>query len=91
MKVCMIGCGGFASLCHGPAQRRCARESPEVELAGCCDTDADRAREYGKAFGYLPFQRTLAAMVVPHPAVSWDLAAKEATLSQLGSYDDPGC
>ncbi len=52
VKICMAGCGGFASLCHGPAQRRLRELIPELILAACCDTDADRARAYGDAFGY---------------------------------------
>lgn len=48
----MIGCGGFASQCHGPAQRKLREQIPEVILAACCDTDVKRASAYGEAFGY---------------------------------------
>lgn len=48
----MIGCGSFAQLCHGPAQRKLAASSPDVTLAACCDTDPDRARRYAEAFGF---------------------------------------
>ena len=52
LRVCMIGCGGFAQLCHGPSQRRLSAHRPDVELAACCDTDAGRAQAYGDAFGF---------------------------------------
>lgn len=52
LRICMIGCGAFARLCHGPAQRKCSVEDPNVELAGCCDAAAERAREYAGAFGF---------------------------------------
>jgi predicted dehydrogenase len=52
MKICHIGCGEHARLAHGPAQARCARERPELVLAGCCDLDGQRAESYRRAFGY---------------------------------------
>ena len=52
LKICMIGCGSFARLVHGPAQRRCADTHPDVELAACCDVDVRRAEEFAEAFGY---------------------------------------
>ncbi len=48
----MVGCGSFAALTHGPAQRRYAEAHAEVDLAGCSDPEADRARQYARATGY---------------------------------------
>jgi predicted dehydrogenase len=52
LRLCMVGCGSFARLCHGPAQRRYATSRTDTELAACCDPDANRAREFGEFFGY---------------------------------------
>jgi predicted dehydrogenase len=52
IKICMIGCGGFARQCHGPAQRHYAASHADVQLAGCCDADEDRAREFAGTFGF---------------------------------------
>jgi myo-inositol 2-dehydrogenase/D-chiro-inositol 1-dehydrogenase len=52
IKICMVGCGSFAALGHGPAQRKYAALNRDVELAGCCDADENRAREYRVAVGY---------------------------------------
>lgn len=52
LRVCMVGCGGFAALAHGPAQRRYAASHHDVELVACSDPDADRARQFGEATGY---------------------------------------
>jgi myo-inositol 2-dehydrogenase / D-chiro-inositol 1-dehydrogenase len=48
----MIGCGGFAQLCHGPSQRRIAESDPDVEWVACCDTDPVRAQAYARSFGF---------------------------------------
>lgn len=48
----MIGCGSFAQLCHGPAQRKLAASYPDVTLAACCDSDPARARAYRTTFGF---------------------------------------
>jgi predicted dehydrogenase len=37
---------------HGPSQRRLAGERPDVELAGCCDLDGERAESFRREFGY---------------------------------------
>jgi predicted dehydrogenase len=63
LRICMIGCGGFAQLCHGPSQRRIASEDPGVQLAACCDTDAARAQNYAKAFGFARTYTDLLAML----------------------------
>jgi myo-inositol 2-dehydrogenase / D-chiro-inositol 1-dehydrogenase len=52
LKICMIGCGSFAWQCHGPAQRKHGELNPEIVLAACCDTEIDRSRAYGNAFGF---------------------------------------
>ena len=59
----MIGCGSFARQFHGPAQQRCAAQDPELELAACCDVEADRARAYGGEFGYARHYTDLLAML----------------------------
>jgi predicted dehydrogenase len=48
----MIGCGSFARQFHGPAQVRCAQEAGAIERLACCDTSAERAREYAGSFGF---------------------------------------
>ena len=57
MKICMIGCGSFARLSHGPAQQRYAAGHADVELGACCDVDENRVRDYSRTFG---FSRTYA-------------------------------
>jgi myo-inositol 2-dehydrogenase/D-chiro-inositol 1-dehydrogenase len=52
MKVCMIGCGSFAQLCHGPAQRKLGASYPDVTLAACCDTAPASSLRYREAFGF---------------------------------------
>jgi len=52
LRICMIGCGGFAELCHGPAQRKLRASDPNLVLAACCDADLERARKYAAEFGY---------------------------------------
>lgn len=37
---------------HGPAMRKYAAENPGVILAGCCDLDLEKAREFGDLFGF---------------------------------------
>lgn len=48
----MAGCGSFALLCHGPAQRMLRAASADVTLAACCDTDPASSRDYMAAFGF---------------------------------------
>lgn len=52
MKLCAIGCGEHARSSHGPAQARLAATNPAVELAACCDLDADRAAGHRQRFGF---------------------------------------
>ena len=42
-KICAIGCGAMATTGHGPSFQRYAQEHPDVELAACCDLDAEKA------------------------------------------------
>jgi predicted dehydrogenase len=48
----MIGCGSFAELCHGPAQKAAVASQPGNRLAGCCDSDPAAALRYRRLFGY---------------------------------------
>jgi predicted dehydrogenase len=59
----MIGCGGFAQLCHGPSQRRIAASDPEVQWVACCDTDPGRAQAYARSFGFRRFYTDSLAML----------------------------
>ncbi len=52
IRICMIGCGSFARLCHGPAQRKIRDSGAGVELAACCDSDPGSSASYAEAFGY---------------------------------------
>jgi myo-inositol 2-dehydrogenase / D-chiro-inositol 1-dehydrogenase len=52
VKLCQIGCGEHARVAHGPSQRRCAAERPELVLAGCADLDRSRAESFRAEFGY---------------------------------------
>ncbi|HEX9189449.1 MAG TPA: Gfo/Idh/MocA family oxidoreductase [Vicinamibacteria bacterium] len=52
MRLAQIGCGEHARVAHGPSQARCARERPDLVLAGCCDLDAGRAQTFRRDFGY---------------------------------------
>lgn len=52
LRLCMIGCGAFARELHGPAQQRCADETPDLQRVACCDTDPSRASAYAQAVGY---------------------------------------
>lgn len=63
LKICMIGCGSFAQLCHGPAQRKCAGSHSDLRLAACCDVDENRAREYARAFGFARHCTDMPAML----------------------------
>jgi myo-inositol 2-dehydrogenase/D-chiro-inositol 1-dehydrogenase len=63
VKVCMIGCGSFARLCHGPAQRKLRDTSAGIELAACCDADPKNARSYCESFGYGRFYTDVRGML----------------------------
>jgi myo-inositol 2-dehydrogenase/D-chiro-inositol 1-dehydrogenase len=52
VRLCLIGCGEHARVAHGPAQARYAATHPGVELAACCDLDAERADAHRRAFGF---------------------------------------
>jgi len=63
LKLCMIGCGSFARLSHGPAQKRYRASHPDTELAACCDASPDRARDYADAFGFRRWYGEVPAML----------------------------
>ncbi|MFP4384192.1 MAG: Gfo/Idh/MocA family protein [Spirochaetia bacterium] len=52
LKICVIGCGGIAKNYHGPSLVRYQEERGGIELAGCCDTDAVKAEDFRKNFGF---------------------------------------
>ncbi|MFO7611340.1 MAG: Gfo/Idh/MocA family oxidoreductase [Clostridia bacterium] len=51
-KICHIGCGSMSIRGHGPAMKKYAAENPGVILAGCCDLDLEKAREFSGMFGF---------------------------------------
>jgi predicted dehydrogenase len=51
-QLVQVGCGEHARVAHGPSQRRCARERPDLVLAACCDLDPVRAELFRREFGY---------------------------------------
>ncbi|HEY3757172.1 MAG TPA: Gfo/Idh/MocA family oxidoreductase [Opitutaceae bacterium] len=85
LKLCTVGCGQFAELCHGPVQRSRAESERDVELAGCCDQAKDRAEHFRQRFGYarayddvsgmLAAERPDALVVAVPPAVTARVAA----------------
>ncbi len=50
-------------MAHGPSQARCARERPDLVLAGCCDLDRERAESFRREFGYARAFTDAAAML----------------------------
>jgi myo-inositol 2-dehydrogenase/D-chiro-inositol 1-dehydrogenase len=52
-KIAVIGCGWVSMDCHGPSYARYARTHPGVDLAACCDRDAQKAAAFGERFGCL--------------------------------------
>jgi predicted dehydrogenase len=52
MKLCLVGCGEFARLCHGPALQVLAQRDAGVLLAACCDSDLARAAAFQTPFGF---------------------------------------
>ncbi|MCL2461939.1 MAG: Gfo/Idh/MocA family oxidoreductase [Defluviitaleaceae bacterium] len=52
-KICVIGCGWVADAMHGPAYARYKSENPGTVLAGCCDTNAERAGAFKNKYGFL--------------------------------------
>ena len=63
MKFAVVGCGAHATGSHGPALARYAREHAEVELAACCDLDAERAHRFQDRFGFQRSYTDVTAMV----------------------------
>jgi myo-inositol 2-dehydrogenase/D-chiro-inositol 1-dehydrogenase len=86
LRLCQVGCGEHARVAHGPSQARYAEERGGIERVACCDLDAERAKTYGRDFGfarhYTDLLATLeaeqpdaVALVVP-PEDTADLAAR---------------
>ena len=85
LRICMIGCGEFARLCHGPSQRKCVALHPEVELAACCDTDPIRAQAYGKSFGFAGHYSDVLTMLAAEDPDAVVLAVPPATTCRVAS------
>lgn len=49
-KFCLVGCGSFSNLFHGPAIREIINHLPSVEFAGCCDIVEDKAKRFRRSF-----------------------------------------
>ena len=63
MKLCAIGCGEHAASSHGPALARYAAAHPGLELAACCDVDAERAERHRARFGFARAYTDAMAMI----------------------------
>jgi myo-inositol 2-dehydrogenase / D-chiro-inositol 1-dehydrogenase len=85
LRICMIGCGEFARLCHGPSQRTCVALHPEVELAACCDTDPIRAQAYARSFGFSRHYTDILAMLDAERPDAVVLAVPPATTCRVAS------
>ena len=62
-RICVIGCGGIASGCHGPSYVQYRRENPDFETAACCDLDARKAAAHSAEFGFLRHYTDYAEML----------------------------
>jgi predicted dehydrogenase len=51
-NICLVGCGGIAKRFHGPSYERYAALHEGIELAACCDTHAQAAKEFADRFGF---------------------------------------
>lgn len=51
-KICVVGCGNMSTGGHGPAFRKYKADYSGVCLAGCCDLDANKAKQYAETFGF---------------------------------------
>jgi len=85
IKVCMIGCGGFAQLCHGPAQLRLRDSNPDVELSACCDVDPQVSRKYSDAFGFERSYSDVREMLLAERPDAVVAAVPPAMTSAVGS------
>ena len=52
LRIGIIGCGWVSDFGHGPALKKYVRENSDWELTGCCDTNADKAREFRSKYGF---------------------------------------
>ncbi len=62
-KICLIGCGDFASQVHGAAHLNYANSDPSVELSACCDLNGELAKAFGARFGYRRYYTDMEAMM----------------------------
>lgn len=62
-RICAIGCGDMATVGHGPAFQKYARENPDVFLAACCDLDRNKAEAFQTAFGFARAYTDIAEML----------------------------
>ena len=51
-RIAIIGCGWVSNACHGPAYKIYSMQHPDVELAACCDVDAEKAEKFRIQFGF---------------------------------------
>lgn len=52
-KICLIGCGGMAYGGHAPGAKKYVSENEGTVLAGCCDTDIEKAERFCREFGFV--------------------------------------
>lgn len=81
IRLALIGCGRHSGRFHAPSLAKYAGEHPgEIDLAGACDLDAGRAKQFCEQFGfaraYDDVERMLAEekpdacwSVMPHTAI----------------------
>ena len=91
MRLCLIGCGEHARVAHGPAQARCAAERPGLELAGCCDLDAERAESHRRDFGFArAYTDALAMLESERPDAACLVVPIEKTCGLAGAILERG-
>jgi len=80
LKLALIGCGSRGLGVYAPALERYANEHPDqVELTAACDTDAERAEQASREFGFAAPVDDVAAMIRDHKP--------EACLCVLPAFD----
>ncbi|AZN43062.1 Gfo/Idh/MocA family oxidoreductase [Paenibacillus albus] len=52
IRVGVIGCGWHSRAAHGPSLKQYNAEHSELQLAACCDVDAEAAESYRTDFGF---------------------------------------
>lgn len=84
-KVCCVGCGGMATIGHGPAFAKYAKENPDVVLAACCDVDINKAEEFRAAFGFAKAYTDMNAMLLAEKPDAVSLMVPPALTAPLTS------